>query len=214
MRQFTGIFFRFNAYDVSNTRCSMSEMLVLEAMDYQHNTKDRPLGQTKLDVKQLVAQGPDRKEQPYVSTVAISRSVNLQTDNGKAVKGTLIYEASFFPAVPLRGVAFAEPTSPLTKVMPQNTEEVDDNASIIEPDAEDTVDAEDELSQQMNAEIVQASAPSHGPDGAPSTTERPSQGSNAAMTRSVSGKITGEYKTESVTEGVALSREDILSRRT
>lgn len=182
-------------------------------MDYQHNTKDRPLGQSKLEVKQLITEEPNQKEQPYITTGQIQRTVNLQTDNGRSVKGSLVYEANFFPAIRLRGVAFSQPTSPLTKVAPPPGNDDDDNASFIEPDEDGTLDIEDELSQQMNAEASGALA------------VKPERISSRALT---SSSLTGDKMTPNgagmpiattsnpaapLSDGVSLSRDEILGYR-
>jgi hypothetical protein len=188
-------------------------------MDYQHSGKDRPLGRTYLQIKDVAAEGSDKKEQPFVSTGTVSRTSNLEADNGKSMKGNLVYEAIFYPALNLRGVAFAPaPMSPLNKVMPRPGEDDDDdNASIIDPDDDArTVFGDDELSQQMNAE-----APMNGnmASSTPGTlsrvgtrTDSPYAGQHTKNALSTASFATAGT-TASVTDGITMTREEVLRYR-
>lgn len=189
-------------------------MLVLEAMDYQHNTKDRPLGQTRLDVKSLASEGADKKEGPYVSTGPLQRSDKLVSDAGKSVKGTLVYEAKFYPALHLRGVAFAPPSSALEKVVPPKGEDDDDDhASIIETE-DDAVTLDEAMqlpagaeSLARNGSVKRASvAAAEGSEIARSHTK------NAMSTASIATAGTNATS-QSVTEGITMSKEELLKSR-
>lgn len=200
---------------------SMSEALILEAMDYQHNSKPRPLGQTKLSIRELVTEGPDKKEEPYVSRGTLQRSDNLQSEGGRSVKGTLVYEASFFPTVHLRGVQFASAAAnPLERVQAAPGEG-NDNESYVEPTMDDTAtlpdNEDDELSRQMNAEAAQGRLLKR-TDTMATTGSSPippnvmSHKKNALSTASAMTAMTMET-TASITDGVSLSKEEILQSR-
>lgn len=184
---------------------SLGERLVLEIMDYQHNSKDRPLGQVSLDVKLLATEGTDKKEHPYLSTGPVERTDKLVSDGGRSAKGTLIYEARFYPCTALKGVAFEKTASPLEKVQPKGDVE-DDGASIIELDDDaKTIDGEDELSKQMRTEARQAvRSPYAATPSAEGASMRPAHESTATFgTAQTNG-------TESNGHGVDMTREEVL----
>lgn len=74
-------------------------------MDYQHITKDRPLGYTELHLNDL-ATGADSEEYPYKSTGKKVEAANLKFDKG-IFKGQLHYEAEFVPALALKNFEFS-----------------------------------------------------------------------------------------------------------
>ena len=84
---------------------SLKETLFLECMDYQHLTKDRPLGYTELHLNEL-ATGADSEEYPYRSTGKKVEAANLKFDKG-IFKGQLHYEAEFVPALALKDFGFS-----------------------------------------------------------------------------------------------------------
>lgn len=181
-------------------------------MDYQHNSKDRSLGVTQIDMKTLAAEGSD-KTTPFVSNGPVSRSDPLRTDNGKAYKGTLIYEAKFVPAIPLRGVAFDKVESPLTKVTPKAEDQDDDGASVIETDAETaTMEGDDEVSQQMRADMLQQTNGA-AVNGAVRSSSRASNHTKNALSTATAASVATAGTTESVTEGVSMTREELFNCR-
>ena len=74
-------------------------------MDYQHITRDRPLGYTELHLNDL-ATGADSEEYPYKSTGKKVEAANLKFDKG-IFKGQLHYEAEFIPALALKNFEFS-----------------------------------------------------------------------------------------------------------
>ena len=90
---------------ISFTVHSLKETLFLECMDYQHLTRDRPLGYTELHLNEL-ATGADSEEYPYKSTGKKVEAANLKFDKG-IFKGQLHYEAEFIPALALKNFEFS-----------------------------------------------------------------------------------------------------------
>jgi len=74
-------------------------------MDYQHLTKDRPLGYVELHLNEL-ATGEESEEYPYKSTGKKVEAANLKFDKG-IFKGQLHYEAEFVPALALKDFGFS-----------------------------------------------------------------------------------------------------------
>ncbi|KAG8883133.1 hypothetical protein FRB98_003307 [Tulasnella sp. 332] len=83
------------------------ETLVLEVMDYQHLTKDRPLGTVELSVGDLAIEAPANREYPYQGTGRRSFSSPIHIDK-LVTKGFLEYEAEFLPSLNLKGLDFDE----------------------------------------------------------------------------------------------------------
>src|SRR5438309_1345324 len=90
--------------------------MMLECMDYQHLTRDRPLGSTELAISDLATLSPvEDLKYPYKSNGVKSFTSPLrQEQGGNVYKGTLHYTAEFVPALALRNVKFE--TSPETEV--------------------------------------------------------------------------------------------------
>ena len=74
-------------------------------MDYQHLTKDRPLGHTELRLNDLAAEA-EAEDYPYKSTGKKAEAENLKLDKG-SFKGQLHYEAEFIPALALKNFEFS-----------------------------------------------------------------------------------------------------------
>jgi hypothetical protein len=110
---------------------SKKDTFVVEVMDYQHMTKDRSLGVTDLAVSDLLAEGPDKKNKPWVSTGKQVLKAPLKTDGKSSIKGSIEYEVEFcmsrrrcchlrecrahlsrvvVPCAHLKNVSFHEPT--------------------------------------------------------------------------------------------------------
>lgn len=88
---------------------SPRDKFTIEVMDYQHNSKDRSLGLTEFAVEGLVAEGPDAKTQPWVSTGKVAKNDPLKSNGKRTVKGNVEFEAEFFPCAHLKDVSFAPP---------------------------------------------------------------------------------------------------------
>ena len=200
---------------------SLNETLIIEVVDYQHNSRDRALGQTKLDIKSLASEGTDKKEQPFVSTGPLERTDNLILDGGKSMKGNITFEARFYPTVPLRGVAFAKTANPLDKVVPRGEDADDDNASIIELDVDDaaTIDEDDELSRAMMMDRLKGKTATGRAEedsdnystGNPTPAYTPAPGLDRTLQSSASYTSMRTAETSgSVTDGITLSREEVL----
>lgn len=84
---------------------SIKENLILEVMDYQSITKDRTLGFTQIDLVKLAKPATDLavKDQPvWESTGKHIAEEPLQSFDRKSAKGFLVYEADFYPCIPLK----------------------------------------------------------------------------------------------------------------
>lgn len=71
------------------------DTFVIEVMDYQHMSKDRSLGVSELSVSDLLQEGTDKKNKPWVSTGKRSRSDPLRIDGKQVVKGRIDYDVEF-----------------------------------------------------------------------------------------------------------------------
>ncbi|SCV70224.1 BQ2448_1618 [Microbotryum intermedium] len=94
---------------------SKKDTFVIECMDYQHLTKDRSLGVTELNVSDLLTEGEDKFNKPWVSTGKHSRKDGLRIDGKKTVKGSIEYEVEFFPCAHLKNVSFKDPEPDVIK---------------------------------------------------------------------------------------------------
>lgn len=80
--------------------------MMLECMDYQQLTKDRPLGSTELAVSELAVPAPEDTRYPYRSNGVKNFNAPLRQEGGNVFKGTLHYTAEFVPALALKNVKF------------------------------------------------------------------------------------------------------------
>ncbi|CCA70918.1 related to TCB3-protein localized to membranes, bud-enriched [Serendipita indica DSM 11827] len=87
---------------------SLKETIYFEVMDYQHLTKDRPLGHVELDVNKLAQavpeDAPDADKYPFSSLGLQEITEPIRVDN--STKGQIHYTAEFIPAFHLAGVSF------------------------------------------------------------------------------------------------------------
>ena len=74
---------------------SPTDKFVLEAMDYQHQSKDRTLGTTELSAAGFLREGTDPIKMPWLGTGKKSLRESLRSDNKKTVKGAIEFEAEF-----------------------------------------------------------------------------------------------------------------------
>ncbi|KEI37230.1 uncharacterized protein L969DRAFT_53729 [Mixia osmundae IAM 14324] len=114
---------------------SEKDKLVLECMDYEHNGKDRTLGQTDLDVASLLEEGRDTKRAPWLSKGKLDRNSPLATNNRKTIKGSVSYTVQFFPCANIP-VSFEAVENAVDKI---KAADQDDNASVIEGPASTTI---------------------------------------------------------------------------
>lgn len=107
---------------------SLSEVLVLETMDYQHMTKDRTLGYVELPVKSVARQNSSNAQYPHESIEKLTRADPIRLQ-GNAYKGKLHYVAEFIPAYNLAGLAFQTRGTEMDRAMAGNDESGEDVAS-------------------------------------------------------------------------------------
>lgn len=168
---------------------SPRDTFVIEVMDYNHNTKDRTLGQTDFSVSGLLAEGPDKRTKPWVSTGKVSKAEMLKSDNKRTVKGNIEFEAEFFPCTPLKKVSFTPP------------DEMPSQAKITEVDED-----EDEDESGANEETIE-------PDGGDKAAVTSSPAASSASPPTSPGKPNGGAKDEE-DEGVTIPREELLKTQT
>ncbi|KAJ1914688.1 Tricalbin-2 [Tieghemiomyces parasiticus] len=89
----------------------INETVVLECMDYNKVEKDRTLGETFFQVRQLL--GDQTAPGTYALGPALRAAANLRQHSGK-MKGTLYYTAEFFPILPITPDAPIVVTDPVT----------------------------------------------------------------------------------------------------
>jgi len=94
---------------VYGTVHSAKDTFVIELMDYQHRGHDRTLGQTTIKVDSLLKEGTDKKLKPWEGTGVRSFREQLSTDGGRSKKGTVEFEAEFFPSAHLKDITFTPP---------------------------------------------------------------------------------------------------------
>lgn len=73
---------------------SLSEKVILEAMDYQARTKDRSLGSIELSLSKILSQDSEGRFLEY-----IEQNVRTSHFSGRDAKGDLEYQVSFHPAL-------------------------------------------------------------------------------------------------------------------
>lgn len=204
---------------------NLSEILVMEVMDYQHNSKDRTLGVARLEVKDVAVEGTNKTEQPYISTGKIERTSRLTTDHqGKLGKGSLIYEAIFYPTIPLKGVKFQNAPNPTdqvkAKVKAEGQDDDDNQSTIAGSDNEDsaTVNGDDEMSSVplLKAEAIEeegADVPASQTNGTAAQATSPGHSKNVLSNASFVTTGTGATTetTGTTEEGLALSKQEVLS---
>ncbi|GAA5974459.1 hypothetical protein JCM11641_003227 [Rhodosporidiobolus odoratus] len=93
---------------------SPRDVFVLEVMDYQHLTKDRSLGSTEFSVQGLLQEGPDKQVKPWIGTGKLQKKEMLRSDGKRSVKGSLEFDAEFFPCANLKNVSFTPPAESTT----------------------------------------------------------------------------------------------------
>ncbi|BGP71461.1 Tricalbin-2 [Rhodotorula toruloides] len=118
---------------------SPRDSFVIEVMDYNHNTKDRTLGQTEFSVSGILAEGPDKRNKPWVGTGKVSKTEMLKSDNKRTVKGNIEFEAEFFPCTPLKNVSFTPPDEmpSQARITEVDEDESGANEETIEPEGDD-----------------------------------------------------------------------------
>ncbi|KAF8342603.1 tricalbin [Cantharellus anzutake] len=84
---------------------ALSDVMVLEAMDYQNLTKDRTLGYCELAVKDLAKQNAEDMKYPFAPIAKLEREASIRLQ-GNTFKGKLHYAAEFVPALNLAGTTF------------------------------------------------------------------------------------------------------------
>ncbi|OJT13069.1 hypothetical protein TRAPUB_10382 [Trametes pubescens] len=133
---------------------SLKETMLLEAMDYQHLTKDRSLGYTELKVSDLArANAAESGEFLYESTGKREAQEPLKVGNG-AFKGQLHYVAEFVPAYAVRGIGFDARPSELEQVV-----EHDHAAAASDDDEGETVHDTDSEEDAAVPEGITAASP-------------------------------------------------------
>ncbi|KAK9457623.1 C2 domain-containing protein [Dipodascopsis uninucleata] len=78
------------------TITSPTEKIILEVMDQETNGKDRTLGETVVDISDLVKKNTAGE---YVELIDTSDRTGALTINRKSPKGSLVYNVSFFPTM-------------------------------------------------------------------------------------------------------------------
>lgn len=208
---------------------NLNETLVLEVMDYQHTSKDRSLGVARLKVEDVATRGSDTTQEPFTSTGKVERASSLTVDHaGKIGKGTLYYEAIFYPTIPIKGVGFDQTSSPMEQTRAK-VEDEDDNESVVErADDDDTgtlAGDEDTLTQQMKLEAAAGSTTKaegsafgktngqHNGATPSSTSGHAKNGPSRASFVTVETAATAESTQTNganASEGVSMTREEIL----
>jgi hypothetical protein len=120
------------------------------------------LGVTELDVGVLVEEGPDKKTQPYTSKGKVVKSDHFKVDGKNTTKGTLFYEAEFYPCAHIR-VDFAPVESALEMIKEGSgasstlnmADEPHGSVSAVDP-ATTNKASEDDTVQLSREEIIKA----------------------------------------------------------
>jgi len=179
-------------------------------MDYQHITKDRPLGYTELHLNEL-ATGADSEEYPYKSTGKKVEAANLKFDKG-IFKGQLHYEAEFIPALALKNFEFSTGGNGIQQDVngaagPSGNGTDEDGGSVSSSDIE--------------AEAVPTGITTRGPLGAKKKEEQKSAAStDTALTGDVEPDANSAIESSSESErksrsgkGVTMSKEELMRYR-
>jgi len=101
-------------------------------MDYEHTGKDRSLGSVELNVSTCVTEAASTSKGRWASTGKIERNDMLRVDGKRNLKGTLFYEACFYPCAEMGNIQFDAPPSILEKV---KADDQSDSASTIDTSA-------------------------------------------------------------------------------
>ncbi|KAI8971981.1 hypothetical protein BDF20DRAFT_713293 [Mycotypha africana] len=134
---------------------SIREDLTLEVMDYNELQSDKFLGMTELISKDIVQEKKIESEQnAFEPRSLVKRNVDLKTKEGKAAKGKLEYEASFFA------------TMALAKAFTVSENEGDAEAETKSADA-NAEDNEEESNMDSSTKITPDEAPTHDLHGEP-----------------------------------------------
>jgi len=186
----------------------MKETLFLECMDYQHLTRDRPLGYTELHLNELAAEA-DSEEYPYKSTGKKAEAANLKFEKGN-FKGQLHYEAEFIPALALKNFEFSTGGNDI-----QNPANGGDSESIVDGDGGSV------SSSDIEAEAVPPGITTRGPLGVKKENNVRNTGStDTALT--ADADLDANPATDSPSEsegkgrsgkGVVLSKEELMQHR-
>lgn len=189
---------------------------MLECMDYQHLTKDRPLGSTELSVSDLAtpSPAPEDARYPYKSNGIKAFSSPLRQDVGNPLKGTLHYTAEFVPAVALRNVKFESAQDMGVHKLERRAGEHDEDGGVVVDDGDE--EDEDGIPNEVTIR-------SERKRGTPSLKEKESKesvgsaktGDSKGSAKEVkTGDGNGKVSVKSVEEkGVEMSAEEILAQR-
>ena len=181
--------------------------MMLECMDYQHLTKDRPLGSTELAISELAVPAPEDTRYPYRSNGVKTFSAPFRQDGGNVFKGTLHYTAEFIPALALKNVKFESDQEVSNFVMNRHDEDdgvVDDVSSSEDEDvpAEITIkskgkEKEVSLKNKKSKESIGSVHTSH-----------------TSGTNETGSKIGSAPETTKESEkGIEMSTEELLAQR-
>lgn len=180
-------------------------------MDYQHLTKDRPLGYLELRLRELAVEA-DSEEYPYKSTGRKTEAANLRFDKG-TFKGQLHYEAEFVPAIALRDFKFSTGGNYIQRA-----------ANGANGDAEGAVDGDggSVSSSDIEAEAIPAGITARGPLGTKRKENHAKNAESTDTTFTADTDYDANSNSESSTEsegkgrsgkGVVLSKEQLMEKR-
>ena len=185
---------------------------MLECMDYQHLTKDRPLGSTELVISDLALPSPAPEDcrYPFKSNGIKVFSSPLRQDVGH-VKGTLHYTAEFIPAVALKNIKFESQDMGVHKLAKRG--EHDEDGGVVDEPASDDEDG-------VPCEVTIKSERKHTPslkhkDSKDSVgTDKTSHSKESAKEAKPSnGNGNGTSVKSEEVKGVEMSTEELLAQR-
>ncbi|TFK76782.1 tricalbin [Pluteus cervinus] len=190
---------------------SLKEILILECMDYQHLTKDRPLGSVELLVSDL-AETSDDLRYPHKSKGIKDAEEGLRLE-GTKYHGSLHYVANFIPAVMLKDFKFSVQRHGLQR----ETEELqDEEGGYVETGSVGSDDGHkvDGVTIKLNRRRSMAGVRVESVPDAPEVTQNGAQnGTNGADESGSTASSDKEAPPKKEEPGVEMSVEDLLKQQ-
>ena len=190
---------------------SLKEILYFECMDYQHITRDRPLGHTELSMSALAKPGaeaaPDTKYL-FDSLGVKEFEEPLKIDND--FKGTLHFTVEFIPALHLANVSFDNQKNPIDQAL-ENEEDLTYEAVPVKPEGNGTAPS---ASDQRNGTAPSTNDKQNGT--APSANDKQSgtvPSTNDKQNGTPVKKEANENEAAHHEDGVTMSKEQLLATR-
>ncbi|KAH9836496.1 C2 domain-containing protein [Rhodofomes roseus] len=185
---------------------SLKETMMLEAMDYQHLTKDRSLGYVELKLSDLAK--PSEGEFLFASTGKKVAEEPIMLDHG-SYKGKLHYEAEFVPAIPVKGIGFESGQNEIERATNRTSMTETEGGTV----ADDRSSTSSLRRERATSNVIEGITVSRPLDSSEKLDQEVSNGAapEAPEEPATNGDVPKEHRPEE--EGLELSKEELLNHQ-